>query len=383
MSTKRKLVILNQAANYLTIGFANAFNKEFDEAVLMTGSVHVQGEELDSQIKIQSINRWYESPASKKMKSYLLAMLKMWWLLMTKYRKHEVFFVSVPPMGYLLNIFLPHRFSMVIWDVYPDVFKITGMQESHPVYRIWSWLNRKSFKKAYRIFTISEKMAELLYQYVSPSKVLVQPIWSIFQENKKVSKSENPFIQEHNLQGKFIIQYSGNIGLTHNVEALVDIAELLQNEAHILFQIIGRGPRKAVLERVVNERQLPNCQFLPFQSDEMFPYSLGAADMGVVILDESTSKGSVPSKSYNLMSYGIPSLYIASEDSQLALYANKYEHGKCFKKSDLQAAADWILEVAKKPEEIKRMSENAVAASSDFKRANADKFVAAYCQESN
>ncbi len=382
MSSNRKLVILNQASNYLTIGFANAFKKEFDEVVLMTGSVHVQGEELDSRIKIQSINRWYESPDSKKMRSYLLAMFKMWWLLMTKYRKHEVYFVSVPPMGYLLNIFLPHRFSMVIWDVYPDIFKITGMQESHPIYRIWAWLNRKSFKKAYRIFTISEKMAELLYQYVSPSKVLVQPIWSIFQENKKVPKLENPFIQGHNLQGKFIIQYSGNIGLTHNVEALVDIAELLQNEARILFQIIGRGPRKAVLERVVKERQLPNCQFLPFQSDEMFPYSLGAADMGVVILDESTSKGSVPSKSYNLMSYGIPSLYIASEDSQLALYAAKYEHAKCFKKSDLQAAADWIMDVANKPEEIKRMSENAVAASSDFKRANADKFVELYHKSS-
>ena len=378
MPTNRKLVILNQASNYLTIGFANAFKKEFDEVVLITGSVHVQGEELDSQINIQYINRWYESPASKKMKSYLLAMFNMWLLLMTKYRKHEVYFVSVPPMGYLLNIFLPHRFSMVIWDVYPDNFKITGMQESNPVYQIWAWLNRISFKKAYRIFTISEKMAELLYQYVSSSKVLVQPIWSIFQENEKVSKAENPFIEEHNLHGKFIIQYSGNIGLTHNVEALVDIAELLQNEASILFQIIGRGSRKEVLKRVVKERQLPNCQFLPFQSDEMFPYSLGAADMGVVMLDESTSKGSVPSKSYNLMSYGIPSLYIASEDSQLALYAAKYEHAKCFKKSDLQAAADWIVEVANKPEEMKRMSENAVAASSDFKRANADKFVELY-----
>ena len=378
MPSNRKLVILNQASNYLTIGFANAFMKEFDEVVLITGSIHVQGEELDSQIKIQSINRWHESPASKKMMSYLLAMFKMWWLLMTKYRKHEVYFVSVPPMGYLLNIFLPHRFSMVIWDVYPDIFKITGMQESHLVYRIWSWMNRKSFKKAYWIFTISEKMAELLYQYVNSSKVIVEPIWSIFQENKKVSKPENPFIKAHNLQGKFIVQYSGNIGLTHNVEALVDIAELLQNESNILFQIIGRGPRKEVLEHTVNERQLPNCQFLPFQSDEMFPYSLGAADIGVVILDESVSKGSVPSKSYNLMSYGIPSLYIASEDSQLALYANRYRHARCFTKSNLQAAADWILEIANKPKEIKKMSENAVAASANFKRANADKFIYHY-----
>ena len=378
MSTNRKLVILNQASNYLTIGFANAFNKEFDEVVLMTGSVHVQGEELDSQIKIQSINRWYESPASKKMKSYLLAMFKMWWLLMTKYRKHEVYFVSVPPMGYLLNIFLPHRFSMVIWDVYPDIFKIMGMQESHPVYRIWGWLNRKSFKKAYRIFTISEKMAELLYQYVSPSKVIVQPIWSIFQENKKVSKSENPFIKEHNLADKFIVQYSGNIGMTHNVEALVDIAELLQNEAQILFQIIGRGPRKAVLKRVVKERGLPNCQFLPFQSDEMFPYSLGAADIGVVILDESTSKGSVPSKSYNLMSYGIPSLYIASEDSQLKVYSDSYGHALCFTKSDTKETAEAIKKLMKDRQSLERMSVRAESAAKDFTRSNADLFVEKY-----
>ena len=378
MSSNRKLVILNQASNYLTIGFANAFKKEFDEVVLMTGSVHVQGEELHSQIKIHSINRWYESPVSKKVISYLFALLKMWWLLMTRYRKHEVYFVSVPPMGYLLNIFLPHRFSMVIWDVYPDIFKITGMQESHPVYRIWAWLNRKSFKKAFRVFTISEKMAELLYHYVSPSKVLIQPIWSIFQENKKVSKSKNPFIIKHNLQGKFIVQYSGNIGFTHNVETLVEIAELLQDEPNILFQIIGRGPRKADLERLVKERQLLNCQFLPFQSDEIFPYSLGAADIGVVILDESIGKGSVPSKSYNLMSYGIPSLYIASKDSQLKIYAEKYGHALCFTKSEIQEASKEIKKLKSDRQALERMSFNAECAAKDFTNSNANLFVAKY-----
>ena len=382
MLTNRKLVILNQASNYLTIGFANAFIKEFDEVVLMTGSVHVQGEDLDSQIKIHFINRWYESPALKKMKSYLLAMFKMWWLLMTKYRKHEVYFVSVPPMGYLLNIFLPHRFSMVIWDVYPDIFKITGMQESHPVYRIWTWLNRKSFKKAYRLFTISDKMAELLHQYVDSNKVIVQPIWSIFQENEKVSKANNPFIKEHNLKGKFIVQYSGNIGLTHNVEVLVDIAELLQNEPNILFQIIGRGPRKAILQKVVENRQLSNCMFLPFQSDEMFPYSLGAADLGVVILDESTSKGSVPSKSFNLMSFGIPSLYIASADSQLKDYAKSYGHALCYSKSQISEIADEIVRLKKDGQALERMSVHAEMAAKDFTRSNADRFVAKYFSSS-
>jgi hypothetical protein len=374
----RKIVILNQAANYLTIGFANAFNQKMDEVVLIAGSVHVQGEELDPDIHWHKINQWHETPTSKKILSFLKALFNMWWLLMTRYRKHEVLFVSVPPMGYLLNLILPHRFSMVIWDVYPDVFKITGMKESHPVYKVWAYLNKKSFRKTYRLFTISEKMADLLEKYVNKDKIKIQPIWSIFQDNQKIAKQDNKFIKQHELEDKFIVQYSGNIGLTHNVEVLVDLAEQLQNDPNILFQIIGRGPRKKHLEQLVTDKNLPNCMFLPFQSDEMFPYSLSAADLGVVILDEKTSKGSVPSKSFNLMSYGIPSLYIAAEDSQLSVYADRYNHANLFTKQQLDAAANWIENLAKDKTLQTEMSKNSEVAAKDFKRENADKFVDKY-----
>ncbi len=374
----KKLVILNQAANYLSIGFANAFNQKFDEVVLIAGSIHVQGEDLQPKVKWHKINLWKDAPAIKKLISYLKALFNMWWLLITKYRNYEVVFVSVPPMAYLLNLILPHKFSMIIWDVYPDIFKITGMQDTHPIYKVWAFLNKKSFKKAYRLFTISEKMAELLEQYVNRDKIIVQPIWSIFQENQKIDKQNNKFIKHHDLEHKFIVQYSGNIGLTHNVEVLVDIAELLKNNTQIVFQIIGRGPRKEHLKQLVSEKKLPNCMFLPFQSDEMFPYSLSAADLGVVILDEKTSKGSVPSKSFNLMSYGIPSLYIASEDSQLAYYAKHYNHANLFTKDRIKEASQWIEKLSQNQQQQDKLSQNAVKAAQDFKRENADKFVEKY-----
>ena len=373
----RKIVIINQAVNYLTIGFANAFYEEFDHVTLMTGSVHVQGEELNNGIELKKINKWEESPALKKILSFLKALFLMWWLLITKYRKHEVFFVSVPPMGYLLNLILPHKFSMVIWDVYPDVFKIAGMKDSHPIYKFWAFLNKKSFKKAFKIFTISTKMADLLKAYTD-REVLVRPIWSIFQENNKTEKNKNIFITEHGLQNKFIVQYSGNIGVTHNVETLIEIAEVLKDNTEILFQIIGRGPRKSKLEKLVKEKNLPNCVFLPFQTDDMFPYSLSAADVGVVILDETTSKGSVPSKSYNLMSYGIPSLYIASKDSQLYEYTKKYEHGACFSKNELKVVTEFLKNLSTNSLFYNEISSNAIEAAKNFKRENADKFIKAY-----
>jgi glycosyltransferase involved in cell wall biosynthesis len=156
---------------------------------------------------------------------------------------------------------------------------------------------------------------------------------------------------------------------------MVELAELMRDQSDILFQIIGRGPRKPYLKQLVEQRDLPNCQFLPFQSDEMFPYSLSAANVGVVILDEMTSKGSVPSKSYNLMSYGIPSLYIASEDSELHDYAMKYEHAKCVSHSNLDEAVAFILELKNNEELRERYSQNALKASEHYRRSNADKIV--------
>ncbi len=374
----RKIVVVNQASNYLTIGFCNAFAEQFEKVSLITGSVHVQGEELKEAIEVTYINKWVERPSSKKFLSYIKACFKIYWLLLTKYRGFEVFFVSIPPMGYLLNLILPHRFSMVIWDVYPDVFKITGMKETHILYKTWAAFNRKSFKKAYRLFTISDKMADLVEVYVPRSKIIIQPIWSIFQQNERVSKTQNPFIENHQLQDKFIVQYSGNIGLTHKVEVVVQLAELLKENESILFQIIGRGPRVPALQKMVEEKQLPNCTFLPFQTDEMFPFSLSATDLGIVILDELTSKGSVPSKSYNLMSYGIPSIYIAGEDSELNVYASKYQAAECFTERELLHAKDFIESVSKDKQKWQEMSHNAIKTSHLFRRDNADKFVELY-----
>lgn len=377
----KKIVVINQAVNYLTIGICNEFAKAFETTQLITGSIHTQGEELHTSVKVTHINKWQEEHGIAKLLNYIKATLQIYWLLLTKYRKFEVFFISLPPMGYLLNIFLWHRFSMLIWDVYPDVFKITGMKASHPMYRIWAFLNRLSFKKAYKIFTIGEKMADLLSVYVPKEKLIIQPIWSIFQENKKVLKSENPFVRTHQLEGKFVVQYSGNIGLTHNVEVLVDIAKNMMDYPDIVFQIVGRGPRKKVLEKRVEEEHIPNCQFLPFQSDDMFPYSLSAADLGVVILDEATSKGSVPSKSYNLMSYGIPALYIAAKDAELYEYAHKFKHAACFKKDEMNNIIEYISLLSKDNNVYAQYAKNALKASTNFKRENAAKMVASYRKE--
>jgi glycosyltransferase involved in cell wall biosynthesis len=377
----RKLVIVNQAANYLTVGLCNAFSQKMGAVDLITGGVHEQGESLSKNVNITTINKFTRVSRKKKYIGYLTATIRIYVLLMTKFRKHEVFFISTPPMAYLLKVLLPHKTSMLIWDVYPDLFKITGMKESHPFFRVWAFLNRIVFKRAFKLYTIGDRMAGLLEKYVDRSKINVTPIWSIFQSNGKVVKEKNPFVSEQNIQDKFVVQYSGNIGLTHNVEVLVEIAERMKKYDKIMFQIIGKGDRLSLLKQMAKEKKLNNCQFLPFQSDEMFQFSLSAADLGVVILDDVTSKGSVPSKSYNLMSFGIPSLYIAADDSELHDYSVKYNHAECFQKDDLEFVINFISRLSDDDELYKKYSQNALDAADDYKRSNADKIVELYLTE--
>lgn len=371
MLNKGKLLIVNQAANYLTIGLCNTALDYFSEVSLMTGSVHSQGEELSREIKIDKIPRWNERPLYKKLFSFFVASILIIIKILLKYRNYKILFVSVPPFSYLFNLILPNRCYTIIWDVYPDILKAVGLNEKKLTYRIWGFLNKLSLKRHEKVFTITPGMVELLSEYVIKEKILLTPIWSIFTDKPNIKKEENPFVKMYELQGKFVVQYSGNIGYTHRIDVLIELAELLIERKEIVFQIIGRGPRVPYLKNLVNNKNLPNVIFLDFQSDEMFPYSLAAADIGTVVLDEKASKGSVPSKCYNLMAYGIPSLYFASFDSELARYTRIYDHGRCFIHSELVKARDFILNLYSDSIELNRYSANSIAASRNYTRNNA------------
>ena len=120
---------------------------------------------------------------------------------------------------------------------------------------------------------------------------------------------------------------------------------------------------------------------LPFQSDEMFPFSLSAADLGVVILHDSVSRGSVPSKAYNLMSFGIPALYIAAEDSELARYAKEFGCGVCFSVSRVNEMVGFIQALKDSSGCQRGMAERSLRAAQQFTPTNADLFVSSYVSD--
>lgn len=376
----RPIVFVNQATGYLTIDIINEFARsgKFPKIALIAGSIRVQDIPLEKNVEWSRITLYDRGNPRKKFLSWLRGTLQIAWLLLTKYRKYEIFYITIPPFAYLLSLVFRNRFSVLVFDVYPDVLKIYGITERNIGYRLWIRFNRNLFRRAHRLYTIGEGMARLLERYVSRSKITIIPNWSGLTNVREIRKSDNIFVKEHGLDGKFIVQYSGNIGYTHNVEVLVDLAKAMRSWNDVFFLIIGRGEKYNHIKEMVDAAGLSNCKLLPFQPDDMLNFTLSAADLGVVLLDDKTAHVSIPSKIYNLQAVGVPILGIADTLSELAYHLQAYHNGKCFSPHDLAPIIAYIGSLMNAPEQHRTLKASSRSASGDFTMLNAKKYLETY-----
>jgi glycosyltransferase involved in cell wall biosynthesis len=265
-----------------------------------------------------------------------------------------------------------------MWDVYPDALKNAGISEKNCIYRIWATANRYHFRKAYRLYSIGESPASLMSKYVSKEKITIIPLWSGLRCAVPVEKEKNPFLTEHSLRGKFIVQYSGNIGSTHNIESLIEVARLTKDQGDIFYLFIGRGTKMSLVRELIFNYELDNCRLLPFQPDNIIKYSLAAADINVVLVGDYAAEVIVPSKVYNLLIVGSPLLCISPENSEVNRLITKYGVGENFSKNDYQGMVDFIKRMKGSPDAIKSYKEKALRASKNFTVANARKFYDSY-----
>ena len=371
----KKVVLVNQSTGYLMIDIVNAYAKHYDEVVLLAGSIRVLERPLNEKVCVRHIMSYNRNSSSRRMVSWLWSSVQVFFLLLFKYRKFETIFVTNPPFAYLTGLILKREFSVIVYDTYPDALKNIGISERNPIYTVWEGMNRQIFGKAKDIFTLSESMALQLYEYVPKERITVIPNWSGSARFGPVSREENPFIADNELERKFVVLYSGNIGYTHNVEVLTEVAEKLKEETDICFLFIGEGRKKEELVKIAKQKNLDNCRFMTWQSPDILPYSLSAADLGVVTLNDTTAQLSVPSKTYNLMAAGVALLSIAPETSALAQLIQDHKNGINFNAGQTSEIVDFILQCRNNRNELSVMSENSLKASKNYTYSNAELYL--------
>ncbi len=377
----KKIVFVNQSTGYLTIDIINSFAKHYEDVHLIYGEIRVQDIAIDKKVKYTRIIKKSRRSHITRFLAWFSASIQVFFILLFRFRKYEIFFFLLPPFAYLSSLLLRNKFSILMFDVYPDVLKMLNIKESNIIYRLWVRWNKKLFKKAHRVFTIGDSMANLMAQYASKDRIHVIPLWTGLTNVRPIAKEENYFIQEHSLQGKFIVQYSGNIGGTHNIEALLEVAKLLREQTDIIFLIIGRGLKVPQVNKTIATQNLQNCILLPFQPDEVIRYSIAAADISVVLIEDKIADVSIPSKVYNIMAVGSTLLTISPEDSEINRLVKQYNIGANFTKDHIDQMADYILQLKNSPVLLQQYKQNSLVASVNYTAKNSEKYVNVYFDE--
>lgn len=372
-----KIVIVCQSSGYLVVDIVKAYVGAGYEVVLMSssknGAKKLQFDKGD--VRIEPIKAYDRSTQIRRIYTWLLATFQIVWKISWKYRSSQLLIVSNPPLAPLTPLFLRNPYSILIYDIWPDVLvNQKVLNEKHWFVRAWKWANRKTFGKAKYVFTIGKGMKECLCQYTNENKIQVVPLWADQAGIHRVEKKNNQFLKKYNLEGKFVVLYSGNMGNTHRVDSLVDVAQTV-NDDEIVFVLIGHGEKKAQIERRVSEEKCKNVLVLPYQPYSFLSHSLSAADIAVVTLDTTASQMSVPSKTFNLMALGIPLLCIASPESELGKIVHDYEVGEIFLPEDVEGMKNYILKMKETNSLLDRYASNSYAASKHFTSKNAELFL--------
>lgn len=370
-----EIVLVNQSTSYLMIDIANAYAEKYEEVVLFAGCIKEFERPLSKKIKIEQIKPYNKSSLYLRVWSWLVAFIQIVYRIKRYYKDSYVVYVTNPPMSYWTALFTKNRYSIIEYDIYPDALKNVGISESNPISKIWSLINRKLFNKADYIYALSDGMKRLLSKYVDKNKVKIIYNWSSSSDLRPIAKSDNPFVLEHHLQNKFVVMYSGNIGYTHNVELIIELAIRFKDDNSIHFVIIGNGEKKQDLLKLAETNGLQNCTFLDWQPADRIKYSLAAADLSVVTLTEETALVSVPSKTYNILAVGSPLLCIAPKNSEIAKLVQEENCGAVFEKTELKMMSLFLERLKENGISYKEMSKNAQRASEKYTLENAKSYL--------
>lgn len=276
----------------------------------------------------------------------------------------EVVFSVTPPLPLCLSSYIISKFkraSLVInvQDIYPEVAITTGVLKNKFAIRIFEKLERFIYKKAKYITVISNGFRKnLISKGVSENKVVVMPNW-IDDDFIKPLDKYNEFRKGHNLNNKFIILYSGTIGLISGASILLECADALKGYPDILFLFVGEGVVKGSIQSSARERNLDNMKFLPFQPREDVSLVLASADISIITLLKGKAKTSVPSKILAIMASGRPILASVDCDSDVAETIKEGKCGICVEPEDHKAIEDRILYLYHHSEKLKEMGKNA------------------------
>ena len=279
-------------------------------------------------------------------------------------KQDYVFSISQPPvLGGLIGVWgkwmKRAKYIYNIQDFNPEQVMAVNYSKNKLVLKAMMWFDKFSCKRSNLVITVGRDLVKTMEKRFSGKKVPKTAMINNWIDEKEVyplDKSNDgivDFKKKYGLEDKYIIMYSGNIGLYYDLENLMKVMEKFpsgtrtKDGREVAFAFVGAGSVLGKLEEYKAEKQLDNVVFIPYQDKDKLIYSLNAADVHWCVNAKGIKGVSCPSKYYGIAATGIPVLAVLEKDSEIRLIIEETQGGLVSDPEDYDAVEkniEWFIE---------------------------------------
>ncbi len=233
-------------------------------------------------------------------------------------------------------------FDAIVHDVYPEGLVAVGyLQEQAPLAALWHRLNRWAYRRAARVVVLGRDMANLMRDVydVPPDRLVMFPNWSPFDQSRPPRLPDSRLARELGLEDKFVVQYSGNMGLWHDIDTIVEAARILADDPRIHFLMIGDGRRRQPAEGLGQQLGLTNITWADSRPRGELSDSLACSSVAIISQRDQLVGIAVPCKLYGILASGRAVIAAVPERSEVASVVREEGCGVVVPPSDPTALA--------------------------------------------
>lgn len=278
------------------------------------------------RMKLPKMNKQSKVSRIKYMAAYFFKALRV----LTKESDVDVIYtVSQPPIlggliGTIGKRMKQSRHIYNIQDFNPEQAEAVSYSPSPVITKIAAAVDKLNCRYADLNIVVGNDMAATLQKRFTAGAPDYEVIHNWVDEEDLVPKPQTDagvaaFLQEKRLEGKFVVMYSGNLGLFYDLENIIRITEAFRDHPDIVFAFVGEGAKKKEMQDYVEASHVKNVYFFPYEPKERIKYSLNAADVHLVVNQKGIKGVSVPSKIYGVLAVGKPVLGVLENGSEAAV----------------------------------------------------------------
>jgi len=305
-----------------------------------------------------------ESHDKRRVLKWFLFMFKVFFLPFSLQKPDVIIVSPMAPFPILPAYFLSKLYgAQLIYevkDIWPlSLIELGGFSPSHPFIRFMGWFEKFALKKSDIIVSNLQNYGEHMKNDVGIDRKFEWISNGVDLDEITQAKPLSSELQNKIPKDKFIVGYTGTVGVANALDSFCEAAKILENNREILFVIVGDGQEKEKL--VSRYEKLGNILFIESIPKKQVQSMLSLFDACYIGLKRENlfKYGVSPNKLYDYMYSAKPVLYaIDSGENNIVKTA---ECGMSVEAENPEAIAQGIEKLYKMGDKREELGKNAKA----------------------